>query len=155
MKIKNISAFIIAASLTPTFAFCQDTASSSKPQTKLQKFFHPANANNSTTANLDSTKATTPATVATEKNTNTVNNTQKKNENGVAEANKIVNTPQTIDKTNQPAVVPVSVNNPASNPVNTNPIYRDTRLGSSSPLYNTYEKNSNGAGSVTTNPNKG
>ncbi len=29
---------------------------------------------------------------------------------------------------------------------------RDSRLGSSSPLYDTYEKNSNGAGSVTTNP---
>lgn len=33
-------------------------------------------------------------------------------------------------------------------------IYRDTRLGSSSPYYNTYEKNDNGAGAVTTNPNK-
>jgi len=32
--------------------------------------------------------------------------------------------------------------------------YRDTRLGSSSPYYNTYEKNNYGAGSVTTNPNK-
>lgn len=35
------------------------------------------------------------------------------------------------------------------------PIYRDTRLGSSSPMYDTYKKNNNGAGSVTTNPNKG
>lgn len=34
-------------------------------------------------------------------------------------------------------------------------IYRDTRLGSSSPMYNTYKKNDNGAGAVTTNPNKG
>lgn len=34
----------------------------------------------------------------------------------------------------------------------TDPTYIDTRLGSSSPLYNTYEKNSNGAGSVTTSP---
>lgn len=34
----------------------------------------------------------------------------------------------------------------------TDPPYIDTRLGSSSPLYNTYEKNSNGAGSVTTSP---
>jgi len=34
-------------------------------------------------------------------------------------------------------------------------IYRDTRLGSSSPLYNTYKKNDYGAGAVTTNPNKG
>lgn len=35
------------------------------------------------------------------------------------------------------------------------PVYRDTRLGSSSPLYNTYEKNDDGAGAITTNPNKG
>lgn len=34
-------------------------------------------------------------------------------------------------------------------------IYRDTRLGSSSPLYNTYKKNDDGAGAITTNPNKG
>ena len=33
-------------------------------------------------------------------------------------------------------------------------MYRDTRLGSSSPLYNSYKKNDNGAGSITTNPNK-
>ena len=32
------------------------------------------------------------------------------------------------------------------------PRYIDTRLGSSSPLYDTYEKNSNGEGSVTTRP---
>lgn len=32
------------------------------------------------------------------------------------------------------------------------PPYMDTRLGSSSPQYNTWEKNNNGAGSVTTNP---
>ena len=33
-------------------------------------------------------------------------------------------------------------------------MYRDTRLGSSSPQYNTYKKNKFGAGAVTTNPNK-
>ena len=32
------------------------------------------------------------------------------------------------------------------------PMYRDTRLGSSSPKYNTYKKNKNGAGAVTTSP---
>lgn len=37
----------------------------------------------------------------------------------------------------------------------TNKIYRDTRLGSSSPLYDTYKKNDKGAGAITTNPNKG
>ena len=33
--------------------------------------------------------------------------------------------------------------------------YHDTRLGSSSPMYNTYRKNDYGAGAVTNNPNKG
>ncbi|MEO8822943.1 MAG: hypothetical protein ABI366_05150, partial [Ginsengibacter sp.] len=33
-------------------------------------------------------------------------------------------------------------------------IYRDTRLGSGSLLYNTYQKNDNGAGAITTNPHK-
>ena len=33
-------------------------------------------------------------------------------------------------------------------------IRRDTRLGSSSPLYDTYKKNDYGVGAVTTNPNK-
>lgn len=33
-------------------------------------------------------------------------------------------------------------------------LYRPTRLGSSSPLYNTYKKNDSGAGAVTTNPHK-
>jgi hypothetical protein len=35
------------------------------------------------------------------------------------------------------------------------PVYHDTRVGSSSPLYNTYQKNDYGAGAITTNPNKG
>lgn len=33
-------------------------------------------------------------------------------------------------------------------------IYRDTRLGSSSSPYNTYQKNDDGAGAITTNPHK-
>ena len=32
--------------------------------------------------------------------------------------------------------------------------YRPTRLGNSSPMYNTYKKNKYGAGAITTNPNK-
>lgn len=32
------------------------------------------------------------------------------------------------------------------------PLYRDTRLGGSSKKYNTYKKNDNGAGAITTNP---
>ncbi len=33
-------------------------------------------------------------------------------------------------------------------------IYRDTRLGSSEKKYDTYKKNENGAGAVTTSPKK-
>lgn len=47
-------------------------------------------------------------------------------------------------------VSPHNMINPQQHPA----IYRDTRLGSSSPLYNTYEKNNYGAGAITTNPNK-
>jgi hypothetical protein len=43
---------------------------------------------------------------------------------------------------------------PAITTTATGHVYRDTRLGSSSPQYNTYEKNDYGAGAVTTNPNK-
>lgn len=32
------------------------------------------------------------------------------------------------------------------------PMYRDTRLGSSEKQYNTYKKNDNGAGAITTSP---
>lgn len=42
-----------------------------------------------------------------------------------------------------------------SRPPKKKKIYRDTRLGSSSPMYNTYKKNDKGAGAITTNPNKG
>lgn len=36
----------------------------------------------------------------------------------------------------------------------TTKIYRDTRLGSSEKKYNTYKKNDNGAGAITTSPKK-
>jgi len=45
---------------------------------------------------------------------------------------------------------------PIQKKVQTQPVpghpYRDTRLGSSTSAYDTYEKNNNGAGSVTTSP---
>lgn len=41
---------------------------------------------------------------------------------------------------------------PAQKPPKPEAGYKRNRLGSSSPLYNTYEKNANGAGSVTTLP---
>ncbi|MEO7120501.1 MAG: hypothetical protein ABIY62_05360 [Ginsengibacter sp.] len=85
----------------------------------------------------------------------------------------VVNTPvetTTPSVTNLPAVTTTSVitNAPVVNrpvvvippdpvqkkvqPQHKDPPYIDTRLGSSSPLYDTYEKNANGTGSVTTSP---
>lgn len=58
----------------------------------------------------------------------------------------------TTDPTKVSGVKTAPVTVPAETPET--PIYNDTRLGSSSPLYNTYEKNNYGAGAVTTNPNK-
>ncbi len=55
----------------------------------------------------------------------------------------------TQDRTYEPAPLPNEYSTPQPH------IYRDTRLGSSSPLYNTYKKNDYGAGAITTNPNKG
>lgn len=54
----------------------------------------------------------------------------------------------------QPAQPPVLNATPAPSTPATGHIYTDTRLGSSSPLYDTYQKNDYGAGAVTTNPNK-
>ena len=52
-----------------------------------------------------------------------------------------VNTPTTVTRD-----VPVQTTAPSG------PLYRETRLGSSTPQYDTWQKNANGAGSVTTSP---
>ena len=56
-----------------------------------------------------------------------------------------VSAPATVTVTTP---VPKTVSQPKAPPA---PPYMDTRLGSSSPQYDTWEKNNNGAGSVTTN----
>ncbi len=55
-------------------------------------------------------------------------------------ATTTVNTPTTITR-----IVPVQQASPA-------PANMDTRLGSSTPQYDTWKKNANGAGAVTTSP---
>jgi hypothetical protein len=54
---------------------------------------------------------------------------------------------------NKPITIPIPV--PVPKNVQAKPAaapYNENRLGSSSPLYDTWEKNNNGAGSVTTSP---
>lgn len=72
-------------------------------------------------------------------------NTYEKNDDG---AGSVTTTP----KSNQGSASQQGVVNNAQQKPSLQ--YRDTRLGSSSPQYDTYQKNDNGAGSVTTNPNK-
>ena len=65
----------------------------------------------------------------------------------------IVNNAAIVSQPTQ-SPVPNTTASPVITPPVTSHIYRDTRLGSSSPQYSTYEKNDHGAGAVTTNPNK-
>lgn len=76
-----------------------------------------------------------------------VYNSYPKNDHG---ADTLTNNPNK----SQSLRIPHTIVQPA-NPITAPTIYRDTRLGSSSPLYNTYKKNDFGAGAVTNNPNKG
>lgn len=74
------------------------------------------------------------------------------------QSNTVSQSPQIqVNKTAMP-VAPVASEVQAPlppTPLPQNNVYSDTRLGSSSPENNTYKKNDNGAGSVTTDPNKG
>jgi hypothetical protein len=75
-------------------------------------------------------------------------------------SDSVITAPVTETAVTQPTETPTApaniINNPS--PVKNTPeaghIYQDTRLGSSSPQYNTYENNNYGAGAVTTDPNK-
>lgn len=73
-------------------------------------------------------------------------NTYRKNDNG---AGAITTNPHKSGES-----FSVDNNHFDSSSNNTSKIYRDTRLGGSSPLYNTYKKNDKGAGAITTNPHK-
>ncbi len=88
----------------------------------------------STTTNVTITP-TTPA----------VNNSSMANNTPVDTASVTVNKPATATIQAPPAQ-PAQPKPPAP------PLYRDTRLGSSTKQYDTWEKNNNGAGSVTTSP---
>jgi len=63
--------------------------------------------------------------------------------------NTVVNNPSPEPTPATPPLPAVVTSTPYANPV-----YRDTRLGSSAPQYDTYKKNDNGAGAITTDPNK-
>lgn len=149
INVMNIKSNVIIVFLffIPALVFCQDS-NSSKTETKLHKFFHPEN--KTLVANQDSSKSIPSAATAIQAQAIT-DTTHQTNHSKSAE-NKLIPNDTGKNFSNQPSPNPAL---PVQPQENTNSIYRDTRLGSSSPLYNTYKKNDNGAGAVTTNPNKG
>ena len=104
-------------------------------------------------------KADTPKTVATP-----IKSVPETKPAPLVTAPSVVTSPAAVVTAPAMATVTAPVNKPATdttrNPVQkkvqTQPVpghpYRDTRLGSSTSAYDTYEKNNNGAGSVTTSP---
>ena len=137
MKFKIITLFFITAFST-SCAFCQDT---SQNQKLSEEHTYPINSNNS--------YYKTPAKQPIYRDTrlggsSPYYNTYKKNDYG---AGAITTNPHKSGIAKYPG------GNPDSSNLTSN-IYRDTRLGGSSPLYNTYKKNDYGAGAITTNPHK-
>ncbi len=146
MKTK-ITALMIPGVLISFSALSQTTEKSSHP--KLDALF--PHSKNITTTNIpDSTKA--PATnIVTNNNTVPSNNipaTTTPPATNIATGSNI-KPASTITYQDQPQQQP-------QQQVQARPeqkgIYSDTRLGSSTKQYDTYEKNNNGAGSVTTSP---
>ena len=151
--------------------FSRKAISQTTPSThpKLDALFHhpPNNSQPSTTTEPATT--TTPAPPNQRVPPPPISAQQNNADN--ATQNQVTNTPaaKSIDGNQHNPVITAAgqVQNPAQNtqvqqqassliqnvPVSTS-MYRDTRLGSSSPLYNTYKKNDDGAGAITTNPNK-
>lgn len=100
--------------------------------------------NTATGNNIKTSNDSSPSSTATGNSTTTSNNSSPTSSSPIVTGNKTIST-NNAGTQNQP--------NP---PVQTMPaqkqIYMDTRLGSSTKQYDTYEKNNNGAGSVTTSP---
>lgn len=141
MKTKMLVFVLVCFSLT---ARSQDTTGQSKTNSKFYKFFHPEaekKASDSTTAG---TTTAVPENKIPAASPVPVKDTLSRTAANLLPQPKADSLPPAGKK------IPAT---PLSMPANTP--YRDTRLGSSSPLYNTYEKNADGAGAVTTNPNKG
>lgn len=135
--------------------FAQDTS-----HTKLVDKFYPVSKAPDQPAPILNKATTEPLNNALNKPTSITTISQSP---AIDQINKEVAPPvnQTTGSNVQTSLMPAN-NTPdvgkGTNNYNPDPgssIYRDTRLGSSSPLYNTYEKNDNGAGAITTNPNKG
>lgn len=139
MKIRTITIFIIAACMSDP-VFCQDTSQNQKlSQEHTYQVSSPSN-------NFSQPKKKPVYRDTRLGGSSPLYNTYKKNDYG---AGAITNNPN--KGSGEISTYPYHSNSAKT----TTKIYRDTRLGGSSPLYDTYKKNDKGAGSITTNPNKG
>ncbi|MEO8853669.1 MAG: hypothetical protein ABI359_07820 [Ginsengibacter sp.] len=139
MKLNSIAFFVVAVCMSDP-VFCQDTSQNQKISKE-----------HTYQVSSPSSEYTQPSKTHIYRDTrlggsSPLYNTYKKNDYG---AGAITNNPN--KGSGEVSTYPYNSNSAKT----TTKIYRDTRLGGSSPLYNTYKKNDNGAGSVTTNPNKG
>jgi len=140
--------FIISGLLISSIAFAQDSSANSdskvifKSQPQVHSKVTPATKSHSNKGQVHYR----PTRLGS---SSPLYDTYKKNDYG---AGSVTTNPNksagTVENPDNPAIPPNKSTNRATE------IRRDTRLGSSSPLYDTYRKNDYGAGSVTTNPHK-
>lgn len=145
MKTKLL--ILIPGILISASAFCQDSASSSRSKNKV--IFNNEPRVHSTIIPAQKKSFTEPQIYNDIRlgSSSPMYNTYEKNDYG---AGAITTNPHKSGGD----VTPENTNPVQLNDINTTPILRDTKLGSSSPLYDTYKKNNYGAGAITTNPNK-
>lgn len=159
MKAKIFGLFIAGVFLS--FAgFAQETQESLHP--KLDKYYEtndpPAPVTKPSTTVIPSTTAASSRASA---NAGTINNVTAPQSTVKAPVVPVDTTTEQTVVQNEPVPEPVAVPTPKPSPVqpvaptarpDPNSLYSESRLGSSTPQYDTYETNSDGAGSVTTTP---
>lgn len=160
MKTKEAIIIILGTIISNT-AFCQDTA-----HTRLvDKYYPKSNPVTPEPQNKVPDLNLAPITRTQPLNNNTAS--QKpviKNEpiskpvvpqsTVAAESAQVPEPANTISNPSPTPATPPAPATVATSTPDTYPVYRDTRLGSSAPQYDTYKKNDYGAGAITTNPNK-
>ena len=140
MKIKTITTFIISICIANPI-FCQDTSQNQKLSQEHTYQVSPSSNNFSHSSKPHIYRDTRLGSSSPRYNT------YKKNDYGAGAI--------TTNPNKGSGGIATYPDFHADSSKTTNKIYRDTRLGSSSPLYNTYKKNDRGAGAITTNPHKG
>jgi hypothetical protein len=145
MKIKTITTFIISICIANPI-FCQDTSQNQKLSQEHTYDVSPSSGNFSHSSRSKSSK---PHIYRDTRlgSSSSLYNTYKKNDYGAGAV--------TTNPNKGSGGIASYPDFHADSSKTTNKIHGDTRLGSSSPLYDTYKKNDKGAGAVTTNPHKG